>query len=73
VLSIIRGNGLQTFASDLLKIPVLPFLAGKSLNTKDTKYTKEKTRDFLGFSFVTVVSFVFKKSCLVKNDRAKIS
>jgi hypothetical protein len=38
------------------------------LTTKDTKYTKgEKRLDFVGFSFVTVVSFVFGKSYPIKN------
>jgi hypothetical protein len=49
----------------------LPHLTGKSLTTKDTKYTKgEKSLDFVGFSFVTVVSFVFEKWHPVKNGRA---
>ena len=35
---------------------------GKSLNTKGTKCTKGgKGFDLMGFSFVTVVSFVFEK------------
>jgi hypothetical protein len=38
------------------------FWREKSLTTKDTKYAKKKSLDFFGFSFVTVVSFVFKKS-----------
>ena len=46
---------------------------GKSLTTKGTKYTKgEKSLAFVGFSFVTVVSFVFEKSYHVKNIRARI-
>ena len=40
----------------------------------DAKYTKgEKSLDFTGFSFVTVVSFVFEKRCHVKNGRANKS
>jgi hypothetical protein len=51
----------------------LPYLTGKSLTTKDTKYTKgEKSLDFVGFPFVTVVSFVFEKWHPVKNGRAKV-
>jgi L-alanine-DL-glutamate epimerase-like enolase superfamily enzyme len=50
----------------------LPYLTGKSLTTKDTKYTKgEKSLDFVGFPFVTVVSFVFEKWHPVKNGRAE--
>jgi len=41
---------------------VLPFLAGKSLNTKDTTDTKgEKGLILRAFSFVTFVYFVFEK------------
>ena len=39
-----------------------PVSGDKSLNTKDTKYTKvEKGFDLPGFSFVIFVYFVFKK------------
>jgi hypothetical protein len=49
----------------------LPYLTGKSLNTKVTKYTKgKKAFAFMVFSFVTVVSFVFEKSFYVKNGGA---
>jgi hypothetical protein len=47
---------------------------GKSLNTKDAKYTKDgKSIDFTGFSFVTFVSFVFEKSNPVKTGRTEIN
>jgi hypothetical protein len=48
----------------------LPYLTGKSLTTKYTK--GKKSLDFVGFPFVTVVSFVFEKWHPVKNGRAKI-
>ena len=48
-----------------------PKLTGKSLTTKDTKYTKgKKSPNSFCFSFVTVVSFVFEKRAPVKNSRA---
>jgi hypothetical protein len=51
---------------------VLSSLTGKGLTTKGAKYTeREKSVDFMGFPFVTVVSFVFEKRWPVKNGRAR--
>jgi len=64
---------VYSFAGDHLTIVALPFLAGKNLTTKDTKYTKgEKSLDLRVFSFVTVVSFVFERSYPVKNGKTTI-
>jgi len=47
------------------------FRREKTLTRRTPSTQREKNLDFLGFSFVTVVSFVFKESYPVKNGRAK--
>jgi hypothetical protein len=53
------GQFYQSYGSPLNIIASL-VIGKKYLNTKDTRYTKERRTVFFLFSFVPLVNFVFK-------------